>query len=75
MSCSSHQISNSVIEEFLLDSIRNVTAYVREHEDEFVEMVTRLSKDETKKTLRDEKQELVPEQAQTRVHKLDTIIQ
>lgn len=75
MSCSSHQISNSVIEEFLLDSISNVTAYVREHEDEFVEMVTRLSKDETKKTLRDEKQELVPEQAQTRVHKLDTIIQ
>lgn len=75
MSCSSHQISNSVIEEFLLDSISNVTAYVREHEDEFVEMVTRLSKDETKKTLRDEKQELVPEQAQTRVHKLNTIIQ
>ena len=71
--CSSHQIRNSVIEEFLLDGIRNVTAYVREHEDEFVEMVTKLSKAETEKTLRDEKREL--EQAQTRIHKLDTIIQ
>ena len=71
--CSSHQIRNSVIEEFLLDGIRNVTAYVREHEEEFVEMVTKLSKAETEKTLRDEKREL--EQAQTRIHKLDTIIQ
>lgn len=69
--CSSHQIRNSVIEEFLLDGIRNVTAYVREHEDAFVEMVTKLSKAETEKTLRDEKRE----QAQTRIHKLDTIIQ
>ena len=71
--CSSHQIRNSVIEEFLLDGIRNVTAYVREHEEEFVEMVTKLSKAETEKTLRDEKREL--EQAQTRIHKLDTIVQ
>ncbi len=71
--CSSHQIRNSVIEEFLLDGIRNVTAYVREHEEEFVEMVTKLSKAETEKTLRDEKRKL--EQAESRVHKLDTIIQ
>lgn len=71
--CSSHQIRNSVIEEFLLDGIRSMTAYVREHEDEFVEMVTKLSKAETEKALRDEKREL--EQAEARVHKLDTIIQ
>lgn len=71
--CSSHQIRNSVIEEFLLDGIRSMTAYVREHEDEFVEMVTMLSKAETEKALRDEKREL--EQAQTRVRKLDAIIQ
>ena len=70
--CTSHQIRNSVIEEFLLDGIRSMTAYVREHEDEFVKMVTKLSKAETEKELRDEKREL--EQAQTRVHKLDAII-
>ena len=71
--CTSHQIRNSVIEEFLLEGIRSMTAYVREHEDEFVEMVTKLSKAETEKALRDEKREL--EQAESRVHKLDTIIQ
>ena len=70
---SSHQIRNSVIEEFLLDGIRNVTAYVREHEEKFVEMAAKLSKAETEKTLQDEKREL--EQTQARIHKLDTIIQ
>lgn len=50
-----------------------MTAYVREHEDEFVEMVTKLSKAEAEKALRDEKREL--ELAEARVHKLDTIIQ
>ncbi len=71
--CTSHQIRNSVIEKFLLDGIRSMTAYVREHEDEFVEMVTKLSRAETEKALRDEKRDL--EQSLTRVHKLDTIIQ
>ena len=70
--CTSHQIRNSVIEEFLLEGIRSMTTYVREHEDEFVETVTKLSKAETEKALRDEKREL--ERAQTRVQKLDTII-
>lgn len=70
--CASHQIRNSVIEEFLLEGIRSMTTYVREHEDEFVETVTKLSKAETEKALRDEKREL--ERAQTRVQKLDTII-
>lgn len=71
--CTSHQIRNSVIEEFLLEGIRSMTVYVREHEDKFVEMITKLSKAETEKALRDEKREL--EQAESRVHKLDTIIQ
>jgi hypothetical protein len=39
--CSSHQIRNVVVEELLLDGIRRVTAYARDHEDEFVEMVTK----------------------------------
>ena len=66
--------SNSIINQKAMpDSIRSMTTYVREHEDEFVEMVTKLSKAEAEKALRDEKREL--EQAEARVHKLDTIIQ
>ena len=71
--CTSHQISNSVIEEQLLDGIRSITAYVREHEDEFVRMVTKKSQEELSRSLRDSKREL--EQAQARIHKLDEIIQ
>lgn len=37
--CTSHQIRGSVIEEFLLDGIRGMTACVRERADEFVERV------------------------------------
>ncbi len=71
--CPSHQIRNSVIEELLLDGIRNVTAYAREHEDEFVEMVAKKSKTELDRSLRNCKCEL--EQSQARIHKLDCIIQ
>ena len=71
--CTNHSIRNVAIEKILLDSLRDVTAYVRDHEDEFVEMVAKKSKAEVEKTLRDSKREL--EQAQSRVRKLDNIIQ
>ena len=71
--CSSHQIRNEVIEALLLDGIRTVTAYAREHETEFVELVTKKSQAELDKSLRDGKREL--EQAQIRIRKLDEIIQ
>lgn len=71
--CPSHQIRNSVIEELLLDAIRDITAYAREHEDEFVAMVMKKSKTETEKSLRDARREL--EQSQARISKLDTFIQ
>lgn len=71
--CPSHQIRNSVIEELLLDAIRDITAYAREHEDEFVAMVMKKSKTETEKSLRDSKREL--EQSQGRISKLDNFIQ
>ena len=71
--CPSHQTRNSVIETLLLDGIRSVTAFAREHEDEFVEMVTKKKRAEVDRSLRDGKREL--EQAQTRVRKLDEIIQ
>ena len=71
--CSSHQIRNVVIEQLLLDDIRRVTAYAREHEDEFVRLVTQKSKQETERNLRESKKE--PEAAKARISKLDSIIQ
>jgi len=70
--CPSHQIWNSVIEEFLLSGIREITGYVQAHEDEFVEMITKKSKAETDRNLKDAKREL--EQSHARIEKLDTII-
>ncbi len=71
--CSSHQIRNAVVEELLLDGIRRVTAFARDCEDEFVEMVTKKTRSELDKSMRDNRREL--EQAQARIAKLDEIIQ
>ena len=71
--CSSHQIRNEVLERLLLDGIQTVTAYAREHEADFVELITQKSQSELDKSLRDGKREL--EQAQARIRKLDDIIQ
>ena len=50
-----------------------MTAYVREHEVEFIELVTKKSQAELDRSLKDGKREL--EQAQSRIRKLDEIIQ
>lgn len=71
--CPSHQIRNSVIEKYLLAGIREITGYVQANEDEFVEMITKKSRAEVDRSLRDGKREL--EQSQARIHKLDEIIQ
>ena len=71
--CTSHQIRNVVIEELLLDCIRNITALAREHEEDFVKMVTQKSQADLNRSQRDGKKEL--EQAHQRITKLDTIIQ
>ena len=70
--CSSHQIRNVVVEDLLLDGIRNITAFARDHEDEFVQMVTDKTRAEVNKNLRDARKEL--EQAELRIKKLDGII-
>ena len=71
--CSSHQIKNVVVEELLLDGIRRVTAYARDHEDEFVGIVTKKTRIDLDRSMRDAKREL--EQSQARIKKLDKIIQ
>ena len=50
-----------------------LTAYAREHEDEFVQMVTKQNEKELNRQLRDSHKEL--EQAMARIAKLDTIVQ
>ena len=71
--CSSHQIRNVVVEEMLLDSIRKITDYARQHEDEFVQLIAKKTKSDLDKSMRDNKREL--EQSQVRIGKLDEIIQ
>ena len=71
--CSSHQIRNVVVEELLLTAIREMSDFTKNYETEFVELLTKKSKSETEKGLRDNKREL--EQSKTRITKLDKIIQ
>ena len=61
------------VEKILLDSIRQITSYAREHESEFVEMVANKSQAEINKSQRDNRREL--DQSNKRMEKLDTIIQ
>ena len=72
--CSSHQIRNSVLKEQILAGIRSITSYAREHEDEFVQMVTKKSQDELNKSLRDSKRELEQHTLEIRVTELKALI-
>lgn len=71
--CSSHQIHNVQVEEILLRELHRITAYAREHESEFIELVTKQSEKDLNRLLRDSHKEL--EQAKNRIAKLDTIVQ
>ena len=66
--CRSHTIFNVAIEKILLDSIRQITSYAREHESEFVEMVANKSQAELNKNQRDNRREL--EQAKKQMRKI-----
>ena len=70
--CPSHIIHNCALEKILLSGIRSLTAYVHEHEDDFVEMVMKQSKAEAEKSLRSEKKER--SRAEARTSEIDTII-
>lgn len=71
--CSSHQIHNVQVEEILLRELHRITAYAREHEREFIELVTKQSEKDLNRQLRDSHKEL--EQTKSRIAKLDTIVQ
>lgn len=71
--CTSHQIRNEVVDRLLLNDIRRLSAFVREHEEAFVSMLMNQSKTDTERSLRESKREY--EQACARISKLDGIIQ
>ena len=59
--------------QILLAQLNEITAYAREHEDEFIEMVTKSSAKAKEKEIRDSRKEC--EQAKARISKLDTLIE
>lgn len=71
--CVSHQIRNVDIENALLNGIRSITAYIRDHEDEFVQALMKKTKSEQERELKSARLSL--EQAQARILKLDGFIQ
>lgn len=71
--CSSHQIRNIVLEGLILADIQRVTAFAREHEDEFIALITKQSKQEFNRLFKEHKREL--ETSLARVEKLNIIIQ
>lgn len=70
--CTSHQIRNCVLEAILLQQIQAVTAYAREHEDDFIRLVTESTEQDLNRKLKDSKKEY--ELAKQRIGKLDDII-
>ena len=71
--CESHQIKNVDIEAALLYSIQQVTAFAKEHEAEFVELVTKTNAKAAEREIKESKKEY--EQAITRINKHDSFIQ
>ncbi|MDO4568648.1 MAG: recombinase family protein, partial [Clostridia bacterium] len=72
-SCSSHQIRNVVIEELVLDDLKKVISFAKEHEREFVELVKKDSESKHASEMRLAQKEY--EQGQLRIAALDKIMQ
>ena len=71
--CSSHQIRNIVVEQLLLEDLQRITSFAREHEAEFIKLVSDKNKKAINQSLKDAKRKY--EQSKARISKLDTIIQ
>ena len=71
--CTSHQIHNVQVEAILLHELHAITAYAREHEQDFIELVTKKSEKELNQQLKDSRKEL--EASMARITRLDTLVQ
>ncbi|MBR6533056.1 MAG: recombinase family protein, partial [Clostridia bacterium] len=71
--CSSHQIRNIVVEKILLEDLQRITAFARENEEKFIQIVNNTSAKAIEKELSNSKREC--EKAKMRIKQLDIIIQ
>lgn len=71
--CTSHQIRNVQVEQILLTEINRMLTFVREHESEFVELLSKKNERELNRQFQESSREL--EQSMQRITKLDSIIQ
>ena len=71
--CTSHQIHNMQVEAILLHELHAITAYARDHEQDFIELVTKKSEKELNQQVKDSRKEL--ESALARIARLDTLVQ
>ena len=71
--CSTHQIRVCVIERLVLENLRKVTQFAREHEDEFLELV--LQANDIIIRARQKKEIYALKQAESRNQTLDMMIQ
>ena len=69
MSCTAHYIRTVVLEKLVLEDIHRVSAYAKEHEDEFVEMVMERTMTRAQKDYAAKKKEL--EKSKHRISELD----
>lgn len=69
--CSAHFIRTVVLEELVLKELRKITTYVREHEEEFVELAMQNSKQKQSAELKAAKKRLA--QSEKRVSELDKL--
>jgi hypothetical protein len=71
--CSSHRIRNEVVEQLLLEDLKRITAFAKNHEEEFTQIV--LNQFEQDLSQKQRKDERTFEEAKVRMKSLDTIIE
>ena len=71
--CSMHYIRNVAVEQIVLENLREVTSYVSNYEDEFVQMVMDADMSQKNKELAQKKKRIA--EIQTRIKELDKIFQ
>lgn len=70
--CTMHYIRASVVEDLILTSIRRVSGYVQEHEQEFIQKVRETSCIQQEKVVKENRRQL--EKAQRRLGELDGLV-
>jgi len=70
--CTAHYIRAKLLEEVVLSAIRSITAFAREHSEQFIEAATQRGEQEMQRLLKDS--EMLKIELETRFNQLDNII-